>query len=103
MQETSEGKKPSKMDAFDRLQIHQGISDFITSVTNGYMFRQQWQMEHEILNGEQLLDYIVERITLQDTLPRIMQLLCLYSLVNGGLRSKDYDTVRKEIIQVNLE
>lgn len=81
MQETSEGKKPSKMDAFDRLQIHQGISDFITSVTNGYMFRQQWQMEHEILNGEQLLDYIVERITLQDTLPRIMQLLCLYSLV----------------------
>ena len=73
MQETSEGKKPSKMDAFDRLQIHQGISDFITSVTNGYMFRQQWQ------------------------------LLCLYSLVNGGLRSKDYDTVRKEIIQVNLE
>lgn len=103
MQESMEGKKPSKMDAFDRLQIHQGISDSITAVTNGYLFRQQWQMEHEILNGEQLLDYIVERITLQDTLLRIIQLLCLYSLVNGGLRSKDYDTIRKEIIQVCIE
>lgn len=57
-------------------------------------------MEHEILEGEQLLDYIVERITLQDALPLILRLLVLYSLVNGGLRGKDYDAVRKEIIQV---
>ena len=57
-------------------------------------------MEHEILEGEQLLDYIVERITLQDALPLILRLLVLYSLVNSGLRGKDYDAVRKEIIQV---
>lgn len=72
----------------------------ITNVTNGYQFRQRWQMEHEILEGEQLLDYIVERITLQDALPLILRLLVLYSLVNSGLRGKDYDAVRKEIIQV---
>ena len=46
------------------------------------------------------LDYIVERITLQDALPLVLRLLVLYSLVNGGLRDKDFDTVRKEVIQV---
>ena len=93
-------KKPSKMDAFNQLQTHQGLSDAITAITNGYLFRQKWQMEHEILNGERLLDYIVERITLQDALPRVMRFLCLYSQVNGGLKEKEYDVVRKEIIQV---
>lgn len=57
-------------------------------------------MEHEIVEGEQFLDYIVERITLQDALPLVLRLLVLYSLVNGGLRDKDFDTVRKEVIQV---
>ena len=93
-------KKPSKMDAFNQLQTHQGLSDAITAITNGYLFRQKWQMEHEILNGERLLDYIVERITLQDSLLRVMRFLCLYSQVNGGLKEKEYDVVRKEIIQV---
>lgn len=80
---------------------YEQISDLITNVTNGYLFRQRWQMEHEILEGEQLLDYIVERITLQDSLSVVLHHLILYSLVNSGLRAKDYDTVRKEIIQVN--
>ena len=88
------------MDAFNQLQTHQGLSDAITAITNGYLFRQKWQMEHEILNGERLLDYIVERITLQDSLLRVMRFLCLYSQVNGGLKEKEYDVVRKEIIQV---
>ena len=57
-------------------------------------------MEHEIVEGEQFLDYIVERITLQDALPLVLRLLVLYSLVNGGLRDKDFDTVREEVIQV---
>lgn len=100
MQAASEGKAFSKADAFDQLQIHQGLSDAVTATTNGYLFRQQWQMEHEILAGEHLLDYIVERVTLQDSLLRVTRFLCLFSLVNGGLRAKDFDTVRKEIIQV---
>ena len=99
MQAASEGKTFSKADAFDQLQIHQGLSDAVTATTNGYLFRQQWQMEHEILAGENLLDYIVERVTLQDSLLRVTRFLCLFSLVNGGLRAKDFDTVRKELVQ----
>lgn len=56
-------------------------------------------MEREILEGEQFLDYIAERITLQDSLPLVLRLLVLFSLVNGGLKDKDYDTIRKEVIQ----
>ena len=43
-------------------------------------------MEHEILIGEQLLDYVAERITLQDSLESVLRLLALHSLVNGGER-----------------
>ncbi len=57
-------------------------------------------MEHEILVGEQLLDYVVERITLQDGLESVLRLLALYSLVNGGLKGKELNTVRRELIQV---
>ena len=57
-------------------------------------------MEHEILVGEHLLDYVVERITLQDGLESVLRLLALYSLVNGGLKGKEFNTVRRELIQV---
>mgnify|MGYP000286688936 FL=1 len=59
-------------------------------------------MEHEILVGEQLLDYVAERITLQDSLESVLRLLALHSLVNGGLKEKEFNTVRKELIQVRL-
>ena len=59
-------------------------------------------MEHEILVGEQLLDYVAERITLQDSLESVLRLLALHSLVNGGLTEKEFNTVRKELIQVRL-
>lgn len=59
-------------------------------------------MEHEILVGEQLLDYVAERITLQDSLESVLRLLALHSLVNGGLKEKEFNTVRKELIQVQL-
>ena len=57
-------------------------------------------MEHEILVGEQLLDYVAERITLQDSLESVLRLLALHSLVNGGLKEKEFNTVRKELIPV---
>ena len=41
-----------------------------------------------------------QEFALHTPLPLILRLLVLYSLVNSGLRGKDYDAVRKEIIQV---
>lgn len=46
------------------------------------------------------MDYVVERITLQDGLESVLRLLALYSLVNGGLKGKELNTVRRELIQV---
>ena len=43
------------------------------------------------------------RVTLLDSLLRVTRFLCLFSLVNGGLRAKDFDTVRKELVQVAAE
>lgn len=90
---------PTLKDAFDQIQVHLGMVELITSNTNGYAFRQKWQTELETLEGENMLDFITERITLQESLMSILRLLCLYSAVNKGIRPKDYDQVRREIIQ----
>lgn len=45
------------------------------------------------------LDYIEEMIAKQMPLNQVLRLLCLYSLVSGGLKSKLYDFFRREIAQ----
>ena len=45
------------------------------------------------------LDYIEELIAKQAPFTTVIRLLCVYSLVNGGIKSKQYDYFRREIIQ----
>lgn len=48
------------------------------------------------------LDTIEELLFKQAPFNSVMRLLCLYSLVTGGLKPKQYDYFRREIIHVSL-
>jgi hypothetical protein len=48
------------------------------------------------------IDYIEEMIDKQAPIMQPLRLLCLFSLVNGGMKPKNYDFFRREIIQVSL-
>jgi hypothetical protein len=45
------------------------------------------------------LDYIEELIAKQASFTTVIRLLCIYSLVNGGIKTKQYDYFRREIVQ----
>ena len=46
------------------------------------------------------MDYIEEMIGKQAPIKTVLRMLCLYSISNGGLKTRVYDFFRKEIIQV---
>ena len=52
------------------------------------------------MTSNALIDSIEELIFKQAPFIMIMRLLCIYSLVNGGLKNKTFDHFRREIIHV---
>ena len=47
------------------------------------------------------LDQIEELVDKQSPLMSVLRLQCLYSLVEGGIKAKVYDSFRKDIVQVD--
>lgn len=48
---------------------------------------------------EAALEYIQEAINKQESVVKVFRLLCLYSLTNNGLKEKEYNFIRREILQ----
>ena len=48
---------------------------------------------------EVALEYIIECINKQESILKVLRLLCLYSLTSNGLREKEYNFIRREILQ----
>jgi len=84
------------------LRIHTNIAEKVISVTRDPQFRKRLEAEQSMLAGvepETALEYIQESINKQDSIVKVLRLLCLYSLTNNGLREKDYNLIRREILQ----
>jgi hypothetical protein len=45
-------------------------------------------------------DYLEECINKQDPIEKILRLLCLTSVTNNGIKQKQYEFLKREIIQV---
>lgn len=66
--------------------------------TDGSDFREQWQGERGILEGETYLDQIEDLIsadTDRSLMLKVLRLLCLQSLTAGGVRSNRLDNIRR--------
>lgn len=54
-----------------------------------------------MINGEKTertLDYLEAMIQVKEDFNKVMRLLCLRSLIDGGLNPKTFDYFRREII-----
>lgn len=95
-------KIPQLTKDYRSLNRHINIASIIKEVTDGKEFRDQWQGERGMLEGETFLDDI-ERIICADAegkeFYRILRLMCIQSLTAGGIRASRYDTLRRSIIQ----
>lgn len=95
-------KIPKLTKDFKSLNQHIHIAEVLKQRTDSRVFRDQWQGERAMLEGETYLDQI-EELLLADVdrtaLSAILRLLCLQSITSGGIRGNRYDTIRRSIVQ----
>jgi len=77
-----------------------GIAEKILGITKDGAFHKRLEAEQNLLAGQDLSnDYIEECINRQEPLVKVLRLLCLQSLTNGGLKHKQFEFFKKEILQ----
>lgn len=83
------------------VSTHTTIATAIGKIVQSQDFRQRIEVEHFILqqvNEREVFDYVEELIYTQADLISVLRLLCLYSVVNRGLATKDYDAFRDALM-----
>lgn len=96
-------KIPKLTKDFKSLNQHIHIAEKLKQRTDGRDFRDQWQMERGLLEGETYLDQIEELLytdTDRSKFYVILRLFCLQSLTAWGIRSNRYDFIRKTVVQM---
>ncbi|KAJ3224336.1 hypothetical protein HK099_008580 [Clydaea vesicula] len=84
------------------LRMHVNVCEQISKYTSEQEFHKNLEMQQSAVSGlanQNHLDYIEEMIGKQRPIQQILRLLCLYSLVNDGLKVKHFDFMKKEIVQ----
>lgn len=85
---------------------HINIAELLKTTTDGRDFRELWQGERGMLEGEAYLDQVEDAIcadTDRSLFYKTLRLLCLQSLTAGGIRSNRYDSLKRQIIQVKIK
>ena len=80
---------------------HVSIAELIKEGMN-QNFQETVHVEHEFLNGletDPINVYIEDSIAKEEDLTKVLRLICLQSLTNGGLKPKVLEHYKKEIIQ----
>ncbi len=85
------------------VQNHLHLAIHITNETiKNPFFNQNLDIEHSIIMGDtdpEILEHIERLIGLGENLTTVLKLLCLYSVIQNGLKPKVYDFFRREILQ----
>ena len=92
---------PDLTEGTKALSVHLGLMERLKETTDAAEFQEFWQVEQGCLEGEDRLD-VVEELTLEGKAEdkyRILRLLALHSLSQGGIRASRYDAIRREIVQ----
>ncbi|CAG8761276.1 23385_t:CDS:10, partial [Gigaspora margarita] len=84
------------------LKIHTGIAEEIMAYTVTPEFNKALEVQQNLVAGIDINtqnEYIEEMIDRHVPLTQVLRLLCLQSLVNGGLKQKGLEFFKKEILQ----
>lgn len=95
-------KMPALTKEYKSLTQHIHIAELIKLTTDSREFREQWQGERGMLEGESYLDTIDIMIIADaeaTNLYKILRLLCIQSITSGGIRSTRFDATKRMIAQ----
>ncbi|KAF9969867.1 hypothetical protein BGZ73_007605 [Actinomortierella ambigua] len=84
------------------LRFHTTIAEEIMAYTTTDKFNRILEVQQNLvagINTSKEPEYIEEMINKQEPLIQVLRLLCLYSLVNGGLKQKQLEFFKHEILE----
>jgi hypothetical protein len=81
------------------LTNHIHLAEAIKAETEQVSFREQWQTERSMIEGEVCNDMLEEWICSRYPPWKVLRMLCLQSLCAGGIKSNRYDAFRSLIVQ----
>ena len=95
-------KIPNLTSNYKTLNLHINMTSYIKQMTDSVEFREFWQTERGIIEGDNCYDALEEFIYADIDrigLFHVLRLICLQSLVNNGVKSNRYELLKKLIIQ----
>ena len=95
-------KLPTYKTEHQSLAVHTNLADDMTKHTRSETFNRDLEVQQNIAAGTDPIyqhDTIEELISRDVALPTILRLLCLESTMSGGLRPKDLETFKRQILQ----
>jgi len=81
----------------ESLQYHIAITEKIRKITDSADFRARWQLERQILEGNDDREVLFQKIAEKEDLVEVLRLVCLKSAVNNGFREKDFMRIKTEV------
>ncbi|CAJ0628002.1 1428_t:CDS:10 [Entrophospora sp. SA101] len=96
------GKLGGLQSEHQSLKTHTGIAEEIVAYTVTPEFNKALEVQQNLVAGNDINsqnEYIEEMINRQVPLVQVLRLLCLQSLVNNGLKQKNFEFFKKEILQ----
>ncbi|KAK5554549.1 Vacuolar protein-sorting-associated protein 33 [Exophiala xenobiotica] len=94
-------KLPGFQQEHQSLAVHTNLADEMTKHTRSDTFNRELEIQQNIAAGTDPIyqhDTIEELIARDAPLSTILRLLCLESTISGGLRPKDLDSFRRQIL-----
>ncbi|KAI1168713.1 Sec1-like protein [Nemania serpens] len=95
-------KLPSYQAEHQSLKIHTGLAEDIMKHTRTDQFSRLLEAQQNLAAGadpNSQHDAIEELIARNTPLPEVLRLLCIYSCVSGGIKSKDFDHFRRLVLE----
>ncbi|KAI1774134.1 vacuolar protein sorting 33A-like protein [Hypoxylon cercidicola] len=95
-------KLPGYQTEHQSLKIHTGLAEEIMKHTRTDQFSRMLEVQQNLAAGadpSSQFDAIEELIARDVPLREILRLLCIYSCISGGIKSKDFDHFRRLVLE----
>ncbi|KAF4136275.1 Sec1 family [Phytophthora infestans] len=90
---------PGLKQNYQSLQQHINLAEMIKKITDSKRFRDLKDAENLVLTGETIFEQLEERIGDQEPLLGVLRQFCLQSVAAGGVKTKNYTHLSRELVQ----
>jgi len=91
-------KIPHLKRSFESIQHHIRLTEQVTKISTSKVFHTQWQVERQMMEEKNKVEYIEDCIARHVPLATVIRLLCLQSIIAGGFKERQYNSLRTLII-----